>query len=212
MAQKEEKRELTPAEEKRAERLKLISEELAGQGYTRIDRTIDLNKANTYIVLASIPVMILGVFLYIAVNGVEAVKGLIGPAMIYYLVGSVLLIVVHELVHGLTWSIFCKNGWRSIDFGFIVKTMNPYCTCCEPLEKGQYIAGALMPLLLVGIVPTVIAFITRSFWLLVLGLTLILGAGGDIMLVAELLRYKADGKEVLIYDHPTEAGSILFVR
>lgn len=212
MADKEEARKLTAAEAKRAEQLERLTEEMATQGYTRVDRTIDLKKANLVITFASIPVMIIGVYLYWMVNGLEAMKGLKGATLILFLVGMVVLTVAHELVHGLTWSVFCKNGWKSIDFGFIVKTMNPYCTCGEPLGKGQYIAGALMPLILVGIVPTVIAFMTKSFWLLLLGLTLILGAGGDIMLVAELLRYKADGKEVLIYDHPTEAGSILFVR
>ena len=135
------------------------------------------------------------------------VKGLI-----IYAIGYIVLIVAHELVHGLTWSIFSPNHWKDIDFGFIVKTMNPYCTCGEPLEKGQYILGAMMPLLVTGIIPTVIAFLIGSFPFLLVGLSLIIGAGGDIMLVLKLLRFRTDAKEILIYDHPTEAGSIMFTR
>ena len=32
------------------------------------------------------------------------------------------------------------------------------------------------------------------------------------MLTIRLLRFKAEGKDVLIYDHPTEAGSVVFDR
>jgi hypothetical protein len=41
---------------------------------------------------------------------------------------------------------------------------------------------------------------------------MILAAGGDIMLTIKLLRFKAEGSEVLIYDHPTQAGSVVFDR
>ena len=69
-----------------------------------------------------------------------------------------------------------------------------------------------MPLILLGIIPTVIAYISNSFVLLLIGLTMILSAGGDIMLVLKLLSFQTDAKESMIYDHPTEAGCIIFTR
>ena len=204
-------RKLTPAEERRQQKLNEVTQRLEEEGYTRNDLTIDLAKANVIISFASVPVFVLGIFLYYRLCGVQGfgmgVKGLI-----IYAIGYIVLIVAHELVHGLTWSFFSPNHWKDIDFGFIVKTMNPYCTCGEPLEKGQYILGAMMPLLVTGIIPTVIAFLIGSFPFLLVGLSLIIGAGGDIMLVLKLLRFRTYAKEILIYDHPTEAGSIMFTR
>ena len=54
-------------------------------------------------------------------------------------------VVVHELIHGLVWSFFCKDGLHSIHFGFQLKTLTPYCHCAQPLDKGGYIAGTLAP-------------------------------------------------------------------
>ncbi|MBR2999874.1 MAG: DUF3267 domain-containing protein [Oscillospiraceae bacterium] len=208
-AQKE--RVYTEAEKKRLERLTKVTEEMAARGYTRNDRTIDLGKANLILGIVSIPVFLIGVMLFFfASDSPDFDMGLRNSLIL--LVSIVVLTVVHELIHGATWSIFSENHWKDIDFGFIVRTMNPYCTCCQPLEKGQYILGALMPLVLLGIIPTVIAYITSSFVLLLIGLTMILSAGGDIMLVLKLLSFQTDAKESMIYDHPTEAGCIVFTR
>ena len=210
MAAKKE-RVYTEAEKKRLERLTKVTEEMAVRGYTRNDRIIDLGKANLILGIVSIPVFLIGVMLFFFVSDSPDFDMGLRNSLIF-LVSIVGLTVVHELIHGATWSIFSENHWKDIDFGFIVRTMNPYCTCCQPLEKGQYILGALMPLILLGIIPTVIAYITSSFVLLLIGLTMILSAGGDIMLVLKLLSFQTDAKESMIYDHPTEAGCIVFTR
>ena len=43
---------------------------------------------------------------------------------------------------------------------------------------------------------------------------MILSAGGDIMIVMKVLAYKSQSssEEILIYDHPTQAGSVVFER
>ena len=210
MAAKKE-RVYTEAEKKRLERLTKVTEEMAARGYTRNDRIIDLGKANLILGIVSIPVFLIGVMLFFFVSDSPDFDMGLRNSLIF-LVSIVGLTVVHELIHGATWSIFSENHWKDIDFGFIVRTMDPYCTCCQPLEKDQYILGALMPLVLLGIIPTVIAYITSSFVLLLIGLTMILSAGGDIMLVLKLLSFQTDAKESMIYDHPTEAGCIVFTR
>ena len=69
-----------------------------------------------------------------------------------------------------------------------------------------------MPLIALGIIPTVIAYVIGSFTLLLIGITMIVSAGGDIMLVLTLLRFKSGTDDYLVYDHPTEAGSVIFTR
>ena len=44
------------------------------------------------------------------------------------------------------------------------------------------------------------------------GIVMVLGAGGDIMLVNKLLKFRPEKEEEVVYDHPTEAGSVVFTR
>jgi hypothetical protein len=43
---------------------------------------------------------------------------------------------------------------------------------------------------------------------------MILSAGGDIMIVMKVLAHKREvgSSEVLVYDHPTQAGSVVFEK
>jgi hypothetical protein len=119
---------------------------------------------------------------------------------------------VHELIHGLTWSFFTPHGFKDIDFGIMRDSLTPYCTCKMPLPKGQYIVGALMPLIVFGIIPIVVAFCTGWIGFLYLGILMTVSAAGDVMIVVKALRHKSTADETLLYDHPTEAGSVIFER
>ncbi|SDD91542.1 DUF3267 domain-containing protein [Niabella drilacis] len=116
-------------------------------------------------------------------------------------------IVFHELIHGLTWSLFTRNGHRSIKYGILWKYATPYCHCKEPLEVRHYILGALMPAIVLGILPSVTAVITGNFYLLAGGIFFIMTATGDFMIV-HLLRNKEKTARVL--DHPSEAGCYIY--
>ena len=121
-------------------------------------------------------------------------------------------IIILEGIHGLTWSFFAPGGFKDIEFGFMKQYLTPYCTCGTPLGKGPYIAGALMPLAVLGIVPWIVSLLCGSTLLLYLSLVMILAAGGDMLIVAELLRHRSDAEEQLVCDHPTQAGCVLFER
>jgi hypothetical protein len=41
-----------------------------------------------------------------------------------------------------------KDLTIDIEFGYAASTLNPYCTCSTPLTKGNYIFGAVMPLII----------------------------------------------------------------
>ena len=211
----EDNRKLSAAEQRRLAHLEEISEGLLAQGYRRTELTISIVKANVYVLLAAIPVFVIGggLFylcnrpLHLAFGGTSTML-----SMVLFLVVYFALIVVHELVHGLTWAVFAEHHWKDIEFGVMWQLLTPYCTCTVPLKKGQYFLGALMPLIVLGILPTAIAIAAGSYFWLLIGLVMILGAGGDVMIVLKLLRYKTDAEEVLIYDHPTKGGSIIFER
>ena len=93
-----------------------------------------------------------------------------------------------------------------------MKSLTPYCTCASPLPKWSYIMGAMTPLFVLGVVPYMIGLFSGNLYVLFMAVVMILGAGGDIMLVIRLLRFRSESSEVLVYDHPTEAGSVVFEK
>lgn len=212
VGKEERDRKLTKAEERRLKRFERMSVDLEAQGYRRCELTVGVVRANVLTLALGLPLCLLGFVVFLVVNkGRDMTLGLsidFLPLIVLLLV----LTVVHELIHGITWSFFAEHGWADIEFGLIVMYLTPYCTAKSPLPLGGYILGGLMPMILLGIVPTVWAIATADFGLLLLGLAMTLGGGGDLMIVLMLLRHKSDARERLILDHPTQAGSVILER
>ncbi|RNC65872.1 DUF3267 domain-containing protein [Proteiniphilum sp. X52] len=112
-------------------------------------------------------------------------------------------IIIHELIHGFFFGLFAKNGFKSIRFGVMWQTLTPYCHCKEPLKIKHYFLGALMPALLLGVVPVVISLFNGSGLLLILGVFFTGAAAGDFMVVWIL---RKEHPETYVQDHPSEAG------
>lgn len=122
-----------------------------------------------------------------------------GTMLILMFVG----IVVHELIHGMTWACYAKSGWRSISFGVMWKLLTPYCHCDEPMRIPGYMMGAMMPCIVLGVLPAIVALFIGSLPLLAWGIFFIAAAAGDIWMT--WLLTKEDPKS-LVLDHPSEAG------
>ena len=212
---KEEKdRKLSEKEQKRLIVFEETCERLSQQGYKMTNLTIGIVKANLFVILLAIPVVAIGVLLFLWKNPISLLFYPTPQRTLLFIVLIVVLIVAHELIHGLTWSMFSEHHFKDIEFGFMKEFFTPYCTCTTPISKGQYILGALMPCIILGILPTALGILLGSGLLFWIGITMILSAGGDIMIVIKVLGYKkhSESKEILIYDHPTQAGSVIFER
>jgi hypothetical protein len=122
------------------------------------------------------------------------------------------LVFVHEGLHGVTWALFAENGFKDIEFGLMKELLTPYCTCAAPLKKGQYILGALMPLIVLGLIPTAAGILSGSLFWTIIGLMMVLSAGGDMLIVLKLLLWKSGAAEQRFVDHPTLAGLAAFER
>ena len=116
-------------------------------------------------------------------------------------------IVLHEVIHGLTWALFVKERLHAIKFGVLWKYLTPYCHCKVHLRVKHYIAGAIMPAVVLGIIPTLWAFITGSIMLFFLGIYFIVAASGDF-LVIYLLRNEHYNSYVK--DHDSLPGCIIY--
>ncbi len=184
------------------------------EDYTIEKKTIDLGKANGYALLSLIPIAIVNFAGYYLVWGeiisISKLKG-IHPLLVMgycflYIVVMILGIVVHELIHGATWAIFTKKGFKSMKFGILKEYLTPYCHCKEPLKVRAYSIGAIMPAIILGFIPSILAIWTGSLGMLLFGIFFTVSAMGDFMII--YLIHKED-KNTWVQDHPSEAGYYL---
>lgn len=207
-------RKLTEAEQKRAARFAKTVEELAAKGYTRKDLTTTGTKANLYGtligLLASVPFIIL--FIVSIILDKEGSFVYDGQNSLVLLVLMIVSIFVHEGLHGLGWSIASKSGFESIEFGFILKSLNPYCTCSKPMSRKAYIFGLLLPCFVLGVIPCIVALFNHSFSWLFMGILMIMSAGGDLLILTLILKHKPVNDEELYIDHPTNIGLAVFAK
>lgn len=208
---KEDDRALTPAEERRVKEYEAIKESFAGEGYQEKELTIGIVFANIMAVVLGIPLVILFGILFFAQHADEYIVVSLKDLLIV-MVAYLVLIVAHEVIHGITWAIFAKGSFKTIEFGFIAKYVTPYCCCKEPLRRIHYIPGALMPTILLGIVPIIIAIMNGSFNLFLIGSLMIFGGGGDLTVVLKILLYRGTGSQKLYLDHPYKCGTIIFEK
>ncbi len=205
-------RTLTAAEQARLEHFEEVSKDMQAQGYARTDLTISISSANVFSIILAVPIAAAGLILFFLVNRAGTVSFGTRHGFTLLFVVFIILVVVHELIHGISWSFFSEHHFKDIEFGFMKESLTPYCTCKAPLSRKPYIFGALMPLVVLGIIPMIIGIVSGSLFMLILGILMTVSAGGDIMLVLSILRHKSSAREAVYMDHPTEAGSVVFEK
>ena len=209
----EEKRELTEAEKRRAELFEKTKGELEAQGYEMKELTCSIIKANTlgilYAVILAAPFIAAYVIMKIPMPGEDTTWQPIVTMVLYFA-----SIVVHELIHGINWSIGIKGGFKkNIEFGFIAQALTPYCACKVPMRKARYVIGSIMPCTILGVIPCILSLVIGNFFFLVFGALGILAGGGDILISLMILGHKSNGKKDQLYlDHPTKLGLALFEK
>lgn len=208
----EKERKLTQAEARRKERFEKISDDLIGEGFIRQDLIIDIVKANIGALVVMMPFIIVMGVLYYTANMHKSIGSFSLSSYMMFLGLFLFLIIAHELIHGITWSIFTPNHMKDIEFGVIWSAVTPYCTCGQPLSKKQFIIGAAMPTLILGFGLGIVSIMTGQLMMFLLAEALILGGGGDFLIIIKLLRFNSDRKEQLYYDHPYECGLVVFER
>ena len=119
---------------------------------------------------------------------------------------ALLLVVVHELLHAISWKFAGGLSFRNFRFGIAWKTFSPYCHATEPMTARAYRIGAITPGVVLGLLPIVISTLIGDSFLAILGALLTAGAVGDVYILW-LLRHVPSSTCVI--DHPTRAGCIV---
>ncbi|MBP5561221.1 MAG: DUF3267 domain-containing protein [Muribaculaceae bacterium] len=167
--------------------------------------TIDIVKANVFAVIIMVAAAVVLLVPFFMIWGFRQPEDIFGGIWGVVMVPVALFvgIAVHELIHGITWACFTKSGWRSIHFGVMWKLLTPYCHCSEPQPIPAYMWGALMPCIVLGIIPSIVSLCIGSLLLAVWGIFFISAAAGDIWIAWLLTKEKRDST---VLDHPSEAG------
>ena len=173
------------------------------EGYAAELRTIGMLKANV------MALVVLGLFCLLGVAGMYAIWG--GFSLgnpwngMLFIVGFGVGVAVHELIHGFTWMWATRSGFSHLRFGLLQGGV--YCHIDVPMSKRKYVVGALMPLLLLGVVPFLLSFATNSLWLMLFGAIFIGCAMGDVLIVWAI---RNESPDTLVYDHPSEPGCVVY--
>ncbi len=211
MSKERKETDLSEKEKKRLKKFETTKAKMIKDGYKVKDLTVNAVSANIMAFVTPLPFVVLFFLIYIILG--NTLKGISNDCFtIAIIINLVFGIFVHEFIHGFTWTLCSKKMFKDIEFGFIVKTCNPYCTCSTPLKKYQYVLGSAMPGIVLGIIPSIIAIIFGSPILLLSGAFQLFGAGGDALIVYKVLLNKTKSKDVLYYDHPTEIGVLYFEK
>ncbi len=205
------KRKLTEKEIKRKDCFEKFSSEMQQKGYKIKNIIINTQHAKYSGPLIMLPFMALAFWIFYHVNGFDLDCISWGFAAAFPLL-ILCLIILHELIHGITWSFFAKNHFHSIDFGIIWSSISPYCTCSEPLKKWQYLLGTAMPAFVLGGGAAAAAVMTNQLLLFFLAEYMILSGGGDFLIILKSILYHTDKQEILYCDHPYECGFVIFEK
>lgn len=118
----------------------------------------------------------------------------------------ILLLFVHELLHGFAFAFFGKVPIRSIKYGYNIKKIIAYCTCDVPVNKNAYFIVAIFPLLITSVIPAFFVLnMGRLDAVLFVSLAFVFSIG-DIVMAMEILRLPKKSK---IIDCPNDAGFYL---
>ena len=115
--------------------------------YEKEKLTTSVFWANMYSIIIIIPILLIYGIPYFLINSEQFSQQYIKQAMqnnngvqfvgsnLFFTILIILIgVVLHELLHGITWAMFNDKGFKSIKFGIIWKMLTPYCHSEEPLK------------------------------------------------------------------------------
>lgn len=193
---------LSAAQRKRLDGFNRTREQLLDQGYLGKSLTVSAKQMNKMAVVIGLPFGLMMYWVYSAAFRSSLTASL---ALLLILIAGT---VLHELIHGLVWVIFCRQGWKSVAFGIDRATGSPYCYCSEGLSYWQYVLGSIMPTLILGPACFLLGWAAGSPLLIVSAIFQVFGGGGDMYLLW-LIRNE---KRAILLDHPYLMGCVAFEK
>ncbi|CUS04756.2 membrane protein of unknown function [Candidatus Promineifilum breve] len=176
------------------------------------ERTIGPQTA-MMIAFAAIPVALLLLFIPYQLRWGFLAPRLPAGREIWFLLGLLALLavglVVHEVVHLAGYRLFggLPRGVARLRLGGVA--LAPQVHCPVTIPAGAYRRMLLLPALLLGVVPGIIAILTGWWVLLIWSMWLLVAAGGDFACLWAMRGLPADEP---VRAHPTRLGCQIFAH
>lgn len=105
---------------------------------------------------------------------------------------AILGIILHEAIHALFFSFFLPSRFQGVKFGFNEQYGIPFVHIKEPITVLGFRVGAIMPLVILGIIPVILGFFYGSFGPTAFGALFTISASGDLLLVLKTRGISSD--------------------
>ncbi len=165
------------------------------------DLSISMERGNLIALLLAVPIAIVQFLPFALFRQREIV--ITFDVLLIVLVGTLISIVIHEILHALTWIVAGRLPRSAVKFGIHRRTLSPYTHLKVPVRVNVYRLGTLMPGFVLGILPYVVALITGHVPLFMLSVLNTLSALGDGIILWLLRRVPPT---VQVEDHPNRIG------
>lgn len=121
-----------------------------------------------------------------------------------YIIGFFVFIVVHELLHGISFVLDKNITWKNIKFGLVLKSGMAYCISTVPVKVNISKISLMMPVYVVCLPMIIIGIILNDAALAVAGIFYLSGSAGDIYYMWKLR--KTDKNLYMFEEMPVASG------
>lgn len=173
---------------------------------TKRARTFSKPQTMIYGVLCALPFLLaVGCFFRFSLHDRAQLMALGGPAFfLVFLTIIAVSVMLHELLHGFGWMLAGHLRWQDVQFQ--VNAMMPTTNCTQPLAKGAYLVGVLLPFAVLGFASLMLLLVLPSTFSLLATFVNLTLAGADLLIALFALREPRDAR---FKDHPTLAGYVV---
>lgn len=157
---------------------------------------LDVTKMNVIVLLAFIP---FGILMFIFSDFFS------NTFDNFYIVfsGLILVFLIHELFHGIGYSLFVKDKSK-IKYGIALEKGVLYAMCQDVISKPGIIVSLLFPLIFLTLILGIIGILINNSVIVFLAIVNLLGAVGDIMMATLAIRLPKDTKYI---DYNADIGA-----
>lgn len=118
-------------------------------------------------------------------------------------------LLVHEGVHLAGYRLFGRVPARVARFSFGRAALMPQVSCDQPVRAADFRRILLLPALVLGLLPGLIAVIAGQWALLIWSVWMLVAAAGDF---AALWAMRGVPEDALVQAHPRRAGCLIYSR
>lgn len=93
-------------------------------------------------------------------------------------------VILHEAIHAFFFSFYLPSNLQGVRFGFNKEHGIPFVHIKEPISVHGFRVGAVMPLIILGIIPATLGLYLGYISLTAFGALFIISASGDLLLIA----------------------------